>query len=128
MSTHIDRRGATHDAKFQNVSWFGEEYAFSPPQAKCVAVLWRFWMQGTPVVREEMVLEVAGINARSLKDVFANEPGKKAWGRMIDNGDRRGTAQLLAPRAIDIETLPNCRHSEGHSAPRAGTTPTVPSG
>jgi hypothetical protein len=63
-------------------------------------------MQGTPVIREEMVLEVAGIKARSLKDVFAAGPGKSAWGRMIGNGDRRGTAQLVAPIGDGNGALP----------------------
>ena len=78
MHAPLNREGATHDPKFRTVNWFGEDFAFSPPQAKCIEVLWRFWMQGTPVIREEMVLEVAGTKARSLKDVFAVGPGKSA--------------------------------------------------
>jgi hypothetical protein len=106
MHTLPDFSGATHDPKFQTVSWFGAQYNFSPPQAKCVGVLWRFWMLGTPIIREEMVLESAGVRARSLKDVFASPPGKNAWGRMIDVGDRRGTVQLVHPisRAGDPST------------------------
>ena len=97
MHASIHREGATHDPKFRTVTWFGTEYSFSPQQAKCVSVLWRFWMQGTPVIREEMVLEVAGLSARSLKDVFASGPGASAWGRMIGTRDRRGTVQLVEP-------------------------------
>jgi hypothetical protein len=98
MHSSPDRLGASHDAKFGAVNWFGTEYSFSPQQAKCVQVLWRFWMLGTPIIREEMVLESAGIRARSLKDVFAAGPGKTAWGNMIDVGDRRGTVQLVQPQ------------------------------
>jgi hypothetical protein len=97
MHAPLNLQGANHDKKFSTVNWFGEQYTFSPQQAKCIEVLWRFWMQGTPVIREEMVLEVAGLKARTLKDVFTSDPGKNAWGRMIDNGDRRGTVQLVAP-------------------------------
>lgn len=97
MHTHYDTTQASHDPKFRNVTWFGEEFSFSPQQAKCVEVLWRFWMQHTPIIREEMVLEVAGLKARNLKEVFASGPGKSAWGRMIDAGDHRGTVHLLVP-------------------------------
>jgi hypothetical protein len=97
MHAPLNPERATHDPKFSTVNWYGEQYSFSPPQARCIAVLWRFWMQGTPVIREEMILEVAGIKTRSLKDVFATGPGKNAWGHMIGTGDRRGTAQLVTP-------------------------------
>ena len=99
MHTPVDRTGATHDPKFRTVTWFGAEYSFSPQQAKCVEVLWRFWLQGTPVIREEMILEVAGLSARCLKDVFSSGPGAAAWGTMIGNGDRRGTVRLVDPHA-----------------------------
>jgi hypothetical protein len=99
MQSTPDRTGASHDPKFGAVNWFGAEYIFSPQQAKCVAVLWRFWMLGTPIIREEMVLESAGVRARSLKEVFASGPGKNAWGHMIDVGDRRGTVQLVQPHS-----------------------------
>jgi hypothetical protein len=104
MSVSIDHHGATHDPKFRTVTWFGEDYRFSPQQAKCIEVLWRFWLQGTPILREEMILEVAGLKARSLKDVFASGPGKGAWGRMIGDGDRRGTAQLVVPQSDSAES------------------------
>ena len=52
-----------------------------------------------PIIREDMVLEVAGSTARTLKEVFASGPGKNAWGRMIDKGDHRGTVRLLVPVA-----------------------------
>jgi hypothetical protein len=91
--------GATHDPKFLTVTWFGENFKFSPQQAKCVQVLWNFWKLRTPIIREEMVLEIAGIQARSLKDVFTSGPGKNAWGTMIGAGDRRGTVQLVEPEA-----------------------------
>jgi hypothetical protein len=95
----FDFSGATHDPKFLSVTWFGEEYKFSAPQAKCVSVLWNYWKLRTPIIREEMVLEIAGIQARSLKDVFASGSGKTAWGRLIGAGDRRGTVQLVEPQS-----------------------------
>jgi hypothetical protein len=87
----------SHGPGFKSVDWFGVTYRFSPPQAACVAVLWRAWLGGTPIIREELVLESAHIDARSLKDVFRTGPGRFAWGTMIGNGDRRGTVRLAEP-------------------------------
>ena len=89
----------THSRDFKSVVWFGTEYRFSPQQAACVQVLWRAWLSGTPIIREEQVLESARLTARSLKDVFRTQPGLPAWGTMIGNGDRRGTVRLaeIAP-------------------------------
>lgn len=106
MHPPVDRTGATHDPKFRTVTWFGREYSFSPQQAKCVEVLWRFWLQGTPVIREEMILEVAGLPVRCLRDVFSSGPGAAAWGTMIGTGDRRGTVRLVDPYAPAVEKSP----------------------
>ena len=111
MHTHYDESQASHDPKFRNVTWFGEEFSFSPQQAKCVEVLWRFWMQHTPIIREEMVLEVAGLKARTLKEVFSSGPGKCAWGRMIDAGDHRGTVHLLVPHFATSESGQPAAHA-----------------
>jgi hypothetical protein len=88
---------ASHDPSFKTVDWFGHSYRFNPQQAACIKVLWRAWLGGTPVIREELVLEVANIKARSLKDVFRSGPGREAWGTMIGDGDRRGTVRLSEP-------------------------------
>lgn len=94
---------------FSSVVWFGTEYRFTPQQAKCVAVLWRAWLGGTPIIREEQVLQTAGVTARSLKEVFRHLPGHAAWGTMIGDGDRRGTVRLAetAPPAIPADSQTN---------------------
>ncbi len=97
MRSPVDPTLVDHDPKFETVKWFGEEFSFSPKQAKCVKVLWNFWKLGTPIIREDVVLESVNLKARSLKDIFASEPGKHAWGRMIGDGDRRGTVRLVEP-------------------------------
>jgi hypothetical protein len=109
MRPTVDQAQATHDSQFTSVTWFGKNYAFSPAQGKCVKALWNFWMLGTPVIREEMVMEIAGVKARRLKDVFNTGPGKAAWGTMIGDGDRRGTVRLIepgAPEAAGTTTTP----------------------
>lgn len=87
----------SHKQGFKSVSWYGREYKFNAQQAACVSVLWRNWLGGTPIVREALVLEMAGVDARSLKDLFRAPPGRDAWGTLIGNGDRRGTVRLLDP-------------------------------
>jgi len=90
----------SHAPDFKSVDWFGVSYSFTPPQAACVAVLWRAWLGGTPIVREEWVLEVARVPSRSLADLFRSGPGRYAWGTMIANGDKRGTVRLSEPEDL----------------------------
>lgn len=89
--------GPTHSPDFKSVNWYGREYCFSAQQAACMQVLWRQWLSGTPIVRDELVLSIARVKARSLKDVFKTAPGNEAWGTMIADGDRRGTVRLTDP-------------------------------
>jgi hypothetical protein len=84
----------SHARDFKSAVWFGEAYRFNAQQAACLQVLWRAWLSGTPIIREELVLELARVKARSLKDVFKAPPGQAAWGTMISAGDRRGTVRL----------------------------------
>jgi hypothetical protein len=88
---------AFHSRDYRTVEWFGVRYQFSAQQAACVQVLWRAWLSGTPIIREEQVLETARVRARSLKEVFKSPPGQAAWGALIADGDRRGTVRLAEP-------------------------------
>lgn len=90
---------AFHSRDYRTVEWFGARYEFTAPQAACLQVLWRAWLSGTPIIREEQVLETARVRARSLKEVFKTPPGADAWGTLIADGDRRGTVRLAEPAA-----------------------------
>ncbi len=92
----------THSPDFKTVNWYGREYRFSAQQAACIQVLWRQWLSGTPIVRDELVLSIARVKARSLKDVFKSAPGGEAWGTMIADGDRRGTVRLAEPAECNV--------------------------
>ena len=96
---------AFHSRDFRAVDWFGARYEFNAPQAACVQVLWRAWLGGTPIIREEQVLQSARIQARSLKEVFKAPPGQAAWGTLIADGDRRGTVRLAEPATASPATL-----------------------
>lgn len=93
----LDPNLVSHKPGFKAVTWYGKEYRFSSTQAACVAILWRNWLGGTPIVREALILEMTGLDARSLKDVFRMPPGRDAWGTLIGIGDRRGTVRLIEP-------------------------------
>jgi hypothetical protein len=97
MSTHVSNVEPLHDRGFRWVEVGTRRFEFSPPQAKCLGVLWHFWRLGTPIVLERDVLQVAEVQARSLKEVFARPPGNAAWGLLISDGDRRGTIRLNMP-------------------------------
>lgn len=94
VSEPSPRELCSHARDFKSAVWFGDEYRFNAQQAACLQVLWRAWLSGTPIIREELVLELARVKARSLKDVFKAPPGRPAWGTMISAGDRRGTVRL----------------------------------
>ncbi len=79
------------------VEWFGNRFEFNADQARCVRVLWRAWLGGTPIIREAEVLLVASVRAKALKDIFKAPPGNAAWGTLIHDGDRRGTVRLVEP-------------------------------
>ncbi|MEO8494180.1 MAG: hypothetical protein ABI614_03855 [Planctomycetota bacterium] len=71
-----------HAPDFRSVSWFGESYTFTPTQAACVKVMWRYWEQRTPALSELTILDEAGSSGDRLRDVF--DKGKHpAWGTMI---------------------------------------------
>jgi hypothetical protein len=97
---------AVHSGDYKSVDWFGKQYQFSAPQAACVQVLWRAWLSGTPIIREEQVLETARVKARSLKEVFKSPPGQAAWGSLIADGDRRGTVRLAEPAVGAMPVAP----------------------
>lgn len=116
----------THSRDFKSVIWFGTEYRFSPQQAACVQVLWRAWLSGTPIIREEQVLESARVTARSLKDVFRTQPGLPAWGTMIGNGDRRGTVRLAEKAQDGIVKAQAALPEPGIQAPVLPLSPGLP--
>lgn len=91
---------AFHSRDFRKIEWFGAHYEFNAQQAACLEVLWRAWLGGTPIIREEQVLQTARMRARSLRDVFKAPPGQEAWGTLIADGDRRGTVRLVEPAAV----------------------------
>ena len=91
---------ARHSEDFTSVLWFSHSHSFTPTQAKCVAVLWAAWENGTPDLQQVTILDRAGSamadkQKPSLAKLFA---GHKAWGTMIVcTPDVRGAYRLAPP-------------------------------
>lgn len=75
-----------HAPDFRSVRHRGTLYAFSPSQAQVVRVLWEAYLNGTPSVGQETLLEQAGCESRRLRDLFRDHP---AWDRLIVSTDKR---------------------------------------
>jgi hypothetical protein len=103
---------AEYTSGFRMVNWFGTAFSFTPQQAACVKVLWLNWLGGTPIVREAEVMLAAGVRARSLKEVFRSGPGSSAWGKLICDGDKRGTVRLREHSAAEQQAAPAISDTE----------------
>ena len=90
-----DRTQAAHNEDFHTVHWFGTEYHFTHTQAACVKALWQAWLDGTPEVSGQTILEAADSSSNRLSQVFGrNQP---AWRTMIVRGEKKGTYRLNVP-------------------------------
>ena len=84
-----------HSPDFRSVRWFGKRYTFTTTQAACVEVLWRNWIQGTPVLSEVTILDEAGSGGSRLRDVF-DKGEHSAWDTLIVSAGK-GAYQLAEP-------------------------------
>ena len=69
-----------HSDDFRSVLWFGQRYTFSAKQAACVKVLWEHWVNKTPEVGGDYLLEAAEAAAVRMSLIFRDHP---AWNTMI---------------------------------------------
>lgn len=86
-------RPRRHGPGFSSVLWDGTHYVFTASQARVVAVLWDAHQDGTPEVRQELLLEAAGSDAGRVLDLFRDHP---AWGHFVVPGVAKGTFRLPA--------------------------------
>ena len=82
-----------HGPDFASVVWYGVRYSFTGAQARAVRVLWEAWLNGTPDVRQETLLDAAGSEGR-VRSLFQGHP---AFGKMIVAGAVKGLFRLAAP-------------------------------
>jgi hypothetical protein len=91
----LDPARFRHGPDFRSCHWDGTDYTFTATQAACVKVLWDALENGTPDVGQQYILvEGAGADSQSLKDVFKKSP---AWQKMILASKTRGSFRLAEP-------------------------------
>jgi hypothetical protein len=93
---HSTRGGPTHGPDFRSVNWFGTEYDFTELQAKAVKILWDASKNRTPTVAGVTILRAIDSNSERFPLLFRDHP---AWGKMIVEGQTKGTFRLSAPIA-----------------------------
>ena len=88
-----------HSPDFRSVKWYGRHYTFTANQAACVAVLWKWWENETPVVSMPTVMEEAGLDPDCrLRDVFKTSKGMHpAWNQLIFKSGK-DAVQLQQPK------------------------------
>jgi hypothetical protein len=84
-----------HSKDFASVRWFGTDYFFTASQGACIKVLFEAWRNDTPELRQETILNEAGLDSTSIKDLFKNHP---AFGSMITPGSTKGSFRLCEPK------------------------------
>jgi len=84
-----------HSPDFRSVRWFGQKFKFTPMQAACIKLLYENWLNGTPVIGEQTILESVGSSSNHLRDVFEKKR-HPAWGPMLRPA-RKGTFRLAKP-------------------------------
>jgi hypothetical protein len=89
-----------HGKDFRSVNWFGEEYSFTPCQARVVKVLWEAWERGGLAVSYNDLQLAATVDSERMTDLFRRHPAlntmivrvrKGVYGLKTPAGYRRGT-------------------------------------
>ena len=81
----------SHSADYRSVSFRGTQLSFTPRQAQVIEMLHRAFMDGTPDIGKEFILEKLESPNSRLRDTFK---GHEAWGSLIVPGSSRGTYRL----------------------------------
>jgi hypothetical protein len=89
-------------ADFRSVRWGSEVFIFSDKQATVVRTLSEAREKGTPEVHYVTLLDRAESRRADaedprLRDLFRDEEGKRAWGKLIIKGTRKGHYRLADP-------------------------------
>lgn len=85
---------------FRSVYWFGTWYQFTAAQARCIEILWRVWLSGSPGISGDAILEEAECTSSKLSAIFRRS---LAWEDNIIFSPRKGIYTLRPP--ITLENL-----------------------
>ena len=96
--------------RYRSVYWRGQSFAFTETQARAFGVLLEYWLDGTPDVCADYLLDVIDSDAANLCDLFRRHP---AWNTVIVQGATRGTRRLEGEPPQDLS--PFDEMSDEHS-------------
>lgn len=83
----VDNDTPAFSEDYRSGRWKHHRFTFSTAQAAVMEKLYFNWLQGTPEVSKDTLLDAAGSDASELRDLFRRH---KAWKTLIIRGTRSG--------------------------------------
>ena len=80
-----------HSPDFRSVTLKGNYYTLTSLEAQVVQILYEQYLNGTPDVGKDYILEELGAKSKNMRDVFQS---CKGWQNLIKKGERKGTYRL----------------------------------
>ena len=84
---------------YRSVYWRGRSYSFTETQGRAFGVLLSCWVDDTPDVPNDYLLDAIDSDAEHLSDLFRRHP---AWNAIIVRGATRGTRRLKGEPPSDL--------------------------
>ncbi len=81
-----------HSDDFRSVNLRGEQFTLTPQQAQAVEILHQAYLNDTPDLSQESILDRIGTTSTRLSDTFRSD--QKIWKTLIAQGAKRGTFRL----------------------------------
>ena len=83
-----------HSPDYCSVIFKGRHYTFTSHAAQAVHLLHEQYLNGTPEVGKDYILEELGTPSKRLRDIFQCCP---CWKELIVPGEKKGTYRLNLP-------------------------------
>ena len=99
-----------YSPRYRSVFWRGERFSFTETQGRAFGELLVCWINGTPDVPNDYLLETIDSDAKNLCDLFRQH---EAWNTIIVKGSTKGTRRLKGDPPSDL--IPFDEMSDEHS-------------
>ena len=83
-----------HSSDYRCVTLKGKHYTFTSLAAQAIQILHEHYLQDTPDVGKDYILEELGTPSKRLRDIFQYCPD---WKELIVPGEKKGTYRLNLP-------------------------------
>ena len=80
-----------HSPDYRSVRLNGKLYALTPLAAQAIQLLHEQFMQGTPEIGKDYILEELGSPSKRLRDIFQC---CEDWKELVVPGEKRGTYRI----------------------------------